>query len=162
MTDELYDKHAACLMSYLRGRHPIHDAENLFQATWLKVAKSYHAKVDSYSKNWIFSIAKNTEKDFWRKKKEKLGAAEGLGNKVLARQEDALTQLERKEEYEIFKNCKEKLEEPDLSIIEDRMQHVQQAATAARFNKSVPWVSNRAAAAIQRISLCIEQHEAPT
>ena len=55
-----------------------------------------------------------------------------------------------------FRECLAKLPEPDQTIVEHKITAVKQKDTAKKFDRSVPWVSNRAKAAIQRVAKCVQ------
>lgn len=69
--DELYDMHRAAVYSFAysltqnRG-----EAEDLFQETWLRVARYFPKALDMKKvKSWLFTITANLHKDALRKKR---------------------------------------------------------------------------------------------
>ena len=157
MIDELYKEHGAYLVSYLCGRHQIHDAENILQDTWLKVIKHYRPEHEPYARRWILHIAKNTQKDFFKKKQPAASDPVTFNNLTDPTQRELLLQQTDDELVEIYKACINDLPEPNLSIIWDRVQRIPQAKTAKKFGRSVPWVANRARVSMDAVKDCIKK-----
>jgi RNA polymerase sigma-70 factor (ECF subfamily) len=95
------------------------DAEDLFQETWLRVAKNVEGikNVDSI-KNWIYTIATNLHRDFLRKKKvrrafwERLNSSEPDMDHSDENHVNPMRRREFEESGEAIRIAIEKLAEP--------------------------------------------------
>ena len=64
------------LFLYIRKRiNNLEDAEDITQEVFYKLAKSDHSKIKNI-KHWLYTIAKNTITDFYRKKKIQINTLE--------------------------------------------------------------------------------------
>jgi RNA polymerase sigma factor (sigma-70 family) len=65
--NEIYNRYRVPLYSYLNGLVNSTIAEELMQETFIKILKKKNTfQFDSRLKTWIWAIAKNTLRDFWR------------------------------------------------------------------------------------------------
>ena len=165
MISELYDKHGKELIRFCEAKTNNHDADEIAQSTWEKLLTKgipeHHANLKAY----VFSVAKTLIIDRQRRKKRLKKILTFVlpllkshpNNSIL---NSLITEQQYEKELKRLKDCLNKLKEPDQTIVEDKMKNIRQKVTAKKFKKSVPWVSNRAKAAVQKVTECVQKRGA--
>ncbi len=160
--DEWYVKYKTRLKRFLQSRTNVHDAEEILQATWEKLLEDGLPEDHPNVKAFIFTTAKHLLIDQKRSRKRRRMILElkvfpfitAQGKQDLSASFHAEKELEQM--LKKFRECLAKLPEPDQTIVEHKITAVKQKDTAKKFDRSEPWVSNRAKAAIQRVAKCVQ------
>ena len=155
MIELLYAKHARELMIFILGDLGQKDANDVFQETWLRVAKGLASFDGVHPRAWLFQIAKNIVRNQYYKMKPEIGAAEDSGTNVVANISTIMEQLVAEEEYARFRFCLARLERELRVVVELRIQGVRNKRIAEKLERSEAWTTTRFNTAKQLLSECV-------
>lgn len=164
MIELLYAKHARELKIFILGDLGPKDANDVFQETWLRVAKGLANFDGAHPRAWLFQIAKNIVRNQYFKMKPEIGAAEDSGSNAVANTSTIMEHLVAEEEYACFQFCLASLEKDLRVVVELRMQGVRNKRIAEKLERSEAWTTTRFNTAKQLLSECVNtrNHRADT
>lgn len=160
--NEFYSKYHQDLYNFLfylvRNKEK---AEDLVQEVYIKVMKSHESfRGESSEKSWLFSIAKNTAIDYFRKHKNLVipvdmnQSGEYIRDSNPMPEEIALQKEDIKRMYQCLNNC---TQEQKSVIILRYIQELSIQETAEILNMTIPKVKVTQHRAIKRLSMYMAQ-----
>ena len=149
----LYDHFAQRLELFVRSRCPS-EADDLIQQTWLKVWNSRERFEGGQLGAWIFTIARNTIYDHFRKARPETLANESIEISEMATQS---LRLEWEEELAELRDCSERLPEAIRRIVLQFYNGVPGEKIAAAEDIERSTVYTRVHRALASLRKCMEQ-----
>lgn len=145
---ELYSRHTRALSAYLRSRFPTSqdDVEEIAQDTWIRILNGlregrYEFTRPGQFRQFLFSVAKNTLVDRYRRKRVQNVTNADVASAVV--ESEGLTQLVANEEMERLQSLIEALPDNDRDLVRMRIAGLSYDEISERLNAPIKAVHHR-------------------